>query len=61
MPLLLLNGRGDRLVAPACSDAIHKKWQIDILKHPWAGHDLCLDDGAWVANRLKDWLNQPTV
>ncbi|WP_446811519.1 alpha/beta fold hydrolase [Methylomonas sp. 2BW1-5-20] len=60
-PLLLLNGRGDRLVAPACSDAIHKKWQIDILRHPWAGHDLCLDDGAWVANRLKDWLNQPTV
>ncbi|AMK78639.1 MULTISPECIES: alpha/beta fold hydrolase [Methylomonas] len=60
-PLLLLNGRGDRLVAPACSDAIHDKWQIDIFTHPWAGHDLCLDDGAWVANRLKDWMNQPTV
>ncbi|MGZ0079268.1 alpha/beta fold hydrolase [Methylomonas sp. YC3] len=60
-PLLILNGRGDRLVAPACSDAIHSKWQIDIFKHPWAGHDLCLDDGAWVANRLKDWINQATV
>ncbi|MDT4291246.1 alpha/beta hydrolase [Methylomonas sp. MO1] len=60
-PLLLLNGRGDRLVAPACSDAIHNKWQIDIFTHPWAGHDLCLDDGAWVANRLKDWINQTTV
>lgn len=60
-PLLLLNGRGDRLVAPACSDAIHNKWQIDILTHPWAGHDLCLDDGAWVVNRVKDWMHQPTV
>ncbi|MCQ8118442.1 alpha/beta fold hydrolase [Methylomonas rosea] len=60
-PLLLLNGRGDRLVAPACSDTIHNKWQIDIFTHPWAGHDLCLDDGAWVANRLRDWMNQPTV
>ncbi|CAD6878924.1 hypothetical protein [Methylomonas albis] len=60
-PLLILNGRGDRLVAPACSDAIHHKWQTDIFKHPWAGHDLCLDDGAWVASRLKDWINQPTV
>ncbi|MEI8572197.1 alpha/beta hydrolase [Methylomonas sp. LW13] len=60
-PLLILNGRGDRLVAPACSDAVHNKWQIDIFKHPWAGHDLCLDDGAWVANRLKDWINQTTV
>ncbi len=26
-PVLLLNGLGDRLVAPACSEAIHKKWQ----------------------------------
>jgi pimeloyl-ACP methyl ester carboxylesterase len=56
--LLILNGRGDRLVAPVCSEAIHHKWQIDISKHTWAGHDLCLDDGAWVANRLKHWTNQ---
>lgn len=59
--MLLLNGRGDRLVAPACSDAIHRKWRIDIVEHPWAGHDLCLDDGTWVANRLKDWMNQLTA
>ncbi len=55
--LLILNGRGDRLVDPACSYAIHKKWQIDIQSHPWAGHDLCLDDGYWVVNRLKDWAD----
>lgn len=61
VPLLLLNGRGDRLVAPTCSDAIHEKWQIETISHPWAGHDLSLDDGAWVINRLKDWTIQLTV
>lgn len=59
-PVLLLNGRGDRLVAPACSEAIHSQWGIDIFSHPWAGHDLILDDGAWVVNRLKDWVNPLT-
>ena len=52
-PVLLLNGSGDRLVAPACSEAIHKKWQLELRRHPWAGHDLTLDDGAWVALQLK--------
>lgn len=60
-PLLLLNGRGDRLVAPACSNAIRDKWQIQSVSHPWGGHDLCLDDGAWVINRLEDWIIQLTV
>ena len=57
-PVLLLNGQGDRLVAPACSEAIHQKWQLELRRHPWAGHDLTLDDGAWVALQLKDWVAQ---
>jgi pimeloyl-ACP methyl ester carboxylesterase len=55
-PILLLNGQGDRLVSPACSEAIHKKWQLELRCHPWAGHDLTLDDGAWVASQLKKWI-----
>jgi pimeloyl-ACP methyl ester carboxylesterase len=55
-PVLLLNGLGDRLVAPACSESIHKKWQLELRRHLWAGHDLTLDDGAWVVLQLKDWL-----
>ena len=55
-PVLLLNGQGDRLVAPACSEVIHQKWQLQLRRHPWAGHDLTLDDGAWVALQLKNWL-----
>jgi len=57
-PVLLLSGRGDRLVAPACSDAIHIKWQIPMESHPWAGHDLPLDDRVWVANHLQDWAER---
>jgi pimeloyl-ACP methyl ester carboxylesterase len=57
-PVLLLNGQGDRLVAPVCSEAIHKKWNLELRRHLWAGHDLTLDDGAWVALQLKDWVAQ---
>lgn len=57
-PVLLLNGLGDRLVSPACSEAIHKKWNLKLCRHPWAGHDLTLDDGAWVVMQLKDWLDR---
>jgi len=54
-PVLLLNGLGDRLVSPACSEAIHKKWNLELRRRIAAGHDLTLDDGAWVARQLKDW------
>ena len=55
-PVLLLNGKGDRLVAPICSETIHKKWHLELRSHPWGGHDLTLDDGAWVALQLKNWV-----
>lgn len=57
-PILLLTGRGDRLVSPACTDAIHNKWKIPLQNHPWGGHDLTYDDGVWVADRLYDWVEQ---
>lgn len=56
-PVLLLNGMGDRLVAPECSETIHNKWNLELRTHPWAGHDLPLDDGLWVVSQLKDWLD----
>jgi pimeloyl-ACP methyl ester carboxylesterase len=57
-PVLLLRGLGDRLVAPVCSEAIHKKWNLELRSHIWAGHDLTLDDGAWVTLQMKDWVAQ---
>lgn len=55
-PVLLLNATGDRLVAPECSEAIQKKWRLELRTHPWAGHDLTVDDGEWAALQLKDWV-----
>jgi len=43
-------------VAPTCSKTIHKKWNLEIRSHPWGGHDLTLDDPAWVALQLKNWV-----
>ncbi|WP_020561689.1 alpha/beta fold hydrolase [Methylosarcina fibrata] len=58
-PVLLLNSRGDRLVAPSCSEAISNQWHLTLDTHPWGGHDLTVDDGEWVVGRIKNWLNQP--
>jgi pimeloyl-ACP methyl ester carboxylesterase len=57
VPVLLLNSLGDRLVSPTCSKAISEKWQLELQTHPWGGHDLCMDDGEWVATRLQEWVN----
>ncbi len=57
-PVLIMNSRGDRLVAPACSEAIYQKWHLQSVCHPWAGHDLPIDDGVWVAERLHSWVEQ---
>jgi pimeloyl-ACP methyl ester carboxylesterase len=60
-PVLLLNGEGDRLVSCACSEAIQKKWQLELRRHPWAGHDLTLDDGIWVILQLKEWVESLNI
>jgi pimeloyl-ACP methyl ester carboxylesterase len=60
-PILLLNSRGDRLVAAACSEAIQKKWGMEAYTHPWAGHDLSLDDGDWLAKRIKHWSEGQSI
>jgi pimeloyl-ACP methyl ester carboxylesterase len=57
-PVMLLNSKGDHLVDPACSEAIQKKWGLELRSHPWAGHDLTVDDGAWVALQLQEWVLQ---
>ena len=55
-PVLLLNSDGDRLVSPNCSKAIQHKWQLELRTHPWAGHDMTVDDGNWVTAQLKEWV-----
>ena len=56
VPLFLLGGLNDHLVNVSCSSALANRWNCPIQLHPTAGHDLTLDDGEWVAQRVKEWL-----
>lgn len=55
VPLLLLSGARDALVDPRCSATLANCWRLPHLEHPDAGHDLPLDDGDWVAERIAAW------
>jgi pimeloyl-ACP methyl ester carboxylesterase len=55
VPLLLLCGARDRLVDPRCSSALARHWGATLAVHPDAGHDLPLDDAAWVAAQVAHW------
>jgi pimeloyl-ACP methyl ester carboxylesterase len=56
VPLPILSSAGDRLVDPGCSRRLAESWRAAHHVHPDAGHDLPLDDGAWVAERIATWL-----
>jgi pimeloyl-ACP methyl ester carboxylesterase len=55
VPALVVRSLGDRLVDPRCSQVLAAQWRCPIASHPTAGHDLALDDGRWLAARLRDW------
>lgn len=54
--LLLLNGKGDTLVSPKCSEAISRLWQIPLEAHPTAGHDLTLDAADWTLEKIRQYF-----
>jgi pimeloyl-ACP methyl ester carboxylesterase len=56
VPVLLLGGQKDQLVNVKCSLALAQRWGCPIRLHPTAGHDLPLDDPAWVARQVREWL-----
>lgn len=58
VPMLVLAGSRDELVDPACSRALAQRWQADFAEHPAAGHDLPLDDPAWVARQVRAWTER---
>jgi len=55
--VLLLAGQQDQLVNVKCSLKLAQHWGCAISLHPTAGHDLPLDDGVWVAQQVRDWLD----
>lgn len=60
VPLLILNSLGDQLVNPACSAELARRWQLPLLRHPTAGHDLPQDAGPWVLAQIQHWLATAT-
>lgn len=57
VPVLILTSEKDRMVDPACSESIAARWHAPIARHPTAGHDLPLDDAAWIAGQIRNFLN----
>lgn len=58
VPVLVVAGDGDALVDPRCSSSLAQRWQAPLARHPTAGHDLALDDGPWLADRIAAWAAQ---
>lgn len=50
-PVLVLNGQGDRLVDPRCSERVAAVFGLPLESHPTAGHDVALDAPDWLAER----------
>jgi len=57
-PILVLGSRHDALVDSSSSRQLATRWHTALAEHPTAGHDLPLDDGAWVAEQVKRWLQK---
>jgi len=53
VPTTILASENDRFVDVSCSKNLAKAWRCPIYTHPWAGHDLPLDDGEWVIAQIK--------
>ena len=54
--LLILGSARDALVSPRCSRRLALRWRTAYAEHPDAGHDIPLDDGAWVIREILLWL-----
>lgn len=61
VPVLIINGAGDRLVSPSCSQVLSKAWELPLKTHPQAGHDLPLDAPQWLINTLVEGVTDFAV
>ena len=54
-PILCLGSMGDELVNPACSERLARTLKAQLALHPWAGHEVTLDDPEWVQTQVQNW------
>jgi alpha-beta hydrolase superfamily lysophospholipase len=57
VPTFIVAGARDAMVHPSCSYRLAKRLDAPCEIHPEAGHDLPLDDPAWLADRIGAWVN----
>jgi pimeloyl-ACP methyl ester carboxylesterase len=56
-PVLVLASSADRLVSHRCSERIARQLGADLRLHHHGGHDLTLDDPAWICAQVaSSWL-----
>jgi pimeloyl-ACP methyl ester carboxylesterase len=54
-PAVVIASTADRLVSAECSIAIARHWSWPLLLHPSAGHEIALDDPAWLQRQCARW------
>jgi pimeloyl-ACP methyl ester carboxylesterase len=52
---IVVASAADRLVSVDCSVALARRWQLPLLMHPTAGHEIALDDPGWLARQCAHW------
>lgn len=52
---IIFASKADELVHPACSQSLAEYYSTSVDWHPWAGHDLPLDDPDWLIQRLSNF------
>jgi len=50
---VLFVSENDHFVSSSCSKNLAKSWGCELHIHPWAGHDLPLDDPDWIIEHLR--------
>lgn len=48
----LIGSYGDKLVDPKCTLRIAQRWGMEPIMHPWAGHDIAIDDPEWIVEQI---------
>ncbi|MEZ4273310.1 MAG: alpha/beta hydrolase [Myxococcota bacterium] len=57
VPTFVLCSTLDPMVNVICSRKLAAMQRWPIAEHPWAGHDLPLDDPQWVCEKMQYWLS----
>ncbi len=58
VPILVLSSAQDRMVHPSCSKKFSEFWDLPIEVHPTTGHEMWLDDGEWVIDKILTFFNK---